>query len=276
MTMKNFLIASSSGTAYVNWLLKEMNKHSALTITFILAVYLLPMPLLMAQENNSLEWQETLYHLGEIEEDGGVVTHTFCFVNHLSHAVAISSVHSSCGCTTADYSKEPVPPGQRGFVEVSYNPAGRPGGFNRTIRVHFSGMSHATFLRITGNVKSGRLRKFAGYPFTLGDLQLKSLTLNFSPLRTGEQQMQSLLVVNQGQQALNVEIRSLDKSFSASLSPSPLPTEMKGEIQVTRRESVNIEKTDRVKVRLVEDMEHSTAESLILLLEVERIRVPNR
>ena len=44
-------------------------------------------------------------------------------------------MQASCGCTTPDWSKEPIAPGKKGFVKASYNPAGRPGNFNKSVTV---------------------------------------------------------------------------------------------------------------------------------------------
>jgi hypothetical protein len=58
----------------------------------------------------------------------------FEFTNTSSKPIIIENVAPSCGCTTADYTKEPILPGKKGFVEASYN-AAAVGPFMKTVNV---------------------------------------------------------------------------------------------------------------------------------------------
>ena len=46
---------------------------------------------------------------------------------------------ASCGCTRPEYPTKPIKPGKKGKVKVTYNPAGRPGEFRKTIKVRTNG-----------------------------------------------------------------------------------------------------------------------------------------
>ncbi|MDX1440266.1 MAG: DUF1573 domain-containing protein [Rubricoccaceae bacterium] len=92
------------------------------------------------------------HDFGSITE-GDKPTHTFVFTNTGDTAVQIEHVQPSCGCTAPSYSTDPVEPGEDGEIVVEYNSEGRPGDFNKTITINFTGSaSPSQVLRITGSV----------------------------------------------------------------------------------------------------------------------------
>ena len=101
----------------------------------------------------SVEFEEKAHDFGTIREDDGTVTHVFGFTNTGSSPLVIISATASCGCTHPKYSPEPVKPGEKGSISVSYNPAHRPGEFDKTIKVRTNDPKHKRVnLRITGIV----------------------------------------------------------------------------------------------------------------------------
>lgn len=66
---------------------------------------------------------------------GEVVEHTYFFTNTGTADYTIETVQASCGCTTPDYTKAPVKPGEKGKVVVKFNTAGRNGNQSKTVTV---------------------------------------------------------------------------------------------------------------------------------------------
>ncbi|MCM1518183.1 MAG: DUF1573 domain-containing protein [Pseudoflavonifractor sp.] len=97
---------------------------------------------------------EKSHDFGTIKEKDGVVSYEFEFVNKGDEPLLIMSAKASCGCTKPIFPKHPVAPGKSGRIKVSYNPAGRPGEFNKTVRVrtNMEGKDKNTTLVITGVV----------------------------------------------------------------------------------------------------------------------------
>lgn len=96
---------------------------------------------------------ETVYDFGTIREADGPVTHEFEFDNAGAAPLVILKTIASCGCTRPSYPKAPLAPGKKDKIKVTYNPAGRPGEFNKTIDVTSNDpRSRKTRLRIKGNV----------------------------------------------------------------------------------------------------------------------------
>ena len=64
----------------------------------------------------------------------------------------ITRVIASCGCTTPEWPKAPIAPGQKGEIKVTFNPDGRPGPFAKTISVYSNGKKGSFILNIRGEV----------------------------------------------------------------------------------------------------------------------------
>ncbi len=110
---------------------------------------------MFAEDNQVIEFVERVYDFGQIQEEGGKVTTTFEFKNTGKSAVTLDNVQASCGCTTPQWTKDPVAPKKKGFINVTYNPAGRPGNFSKSITVKYhdaSNESKVIVLNIKGEV----------------------------------------------------------------------------------------------------------------------------
>jgi len=97
----------------------------------------------------SLEITERSFDFGKIPQ-GRPVTHAFTVVNKGKTPVSIENVQTSCGCTTPQWSKEPIAPGASAVVTVGYNAASE-GPFSKTVTVFYSGNQQKGIV-IAGNV----------------------------------------------------------------------------------------------------------------------------
>ncbi|MDR1723056.1 MAG: DUF1573 domain-containing protein [Tannerella sp.] len=93
-----------------------------------------------------------VFDFGNINEADGPVTHVFKIKNEGELPLVITKVQASCGCTTPDWTKEPIAPGKTGEVKATYDPTGRPHGFTKTISVYSNGKTGTYILTIKGNV----------------------------------------------------------------------------------------------------------------------------
>lgn len=100
----------------------------------------------------SVRWSATTHNFGAFDEDAGRVSCNFTFVNTGTEPVSIIAARPSCGCTAPTFPTEAIAPGDSGTVTVTYDPAGRPGRFNKFVAVDFSFPDSRTKLYITGTV----------------------------------------------------------------------------------------------------------------------------
>ncbi|MDR2469108.1 MAG: DUF1573 domain-containing protein [Tannerella sp.] len=94
-----------------------------------------------------------MFDFGDINEADGPVSHTFTVINNGELPLVISRVVPSCGCTSPEWTKEPIPPGKTGAIKATFNPAGVRNNFTKTINVYSNGKSGRSYtLTIKGNV----------------------------------------------------------------------------------------------------------------------------
>lgn len=101
---------------------------------------------------SALKFEEENWNFGTIQESAGNVSHTFVFTNTGKEPLVIERVTTSCGCTTPEYTREPILPGRKGTLKVTYNPEGRPGPFQKTVTVTSGNSQNQNQIHITGSV----------------------------------------------------------------------------------------------------------------------------
>ena len=82
-------------------------------------------------------FKETEFDFGQIPQ-GKPVTHVFNFTNTGTSTLALENVQTSCGCTTPDWSKDPIARGGSSLITVGYN-AMSEGTFTKFITVTYNG-----------------------------------------------------------------------------------------------------------------------------------------
>lgn len=87
----------------------------------------------------TLELKELEYNFGSIPQ-GKPVYHTFQIINKGTSPLKLDNVQTSCGCTTPEWSKEPIAPGATSQVKVGYNAAAE-GHFEKSITLTYNGNS---------------------------------------------------------------------------------------------------------------------------------------
>jgi len=96
-----------------------------------------------------LGMKEVEYDFGKIPQ-GKPVYHSFEVVNKGTEVLKLDNVQTSCGCTTPEWSKEPVAPGETGLIKVGFNAASE-GPFDKTITIQYNGTGSKQ-IKIKGSV----------------------------------------------------------------------------------------------------------------------------
>ena len=99
----------------------------------------------------AFEFENIEYDFGTINE-GVVVEHLFEFTNSGQAPLVISNVQASCGCTSPDWTKTPVKPGDTGFVKVVFNSTAKSGVQSPTVTIQANTSPGVTRLRLKGTV----------------------------------------------------------------------------------------------------------------------------
>lgn len=102
-------------------------------------------------------WDNTTHDFGKIKQ-GVPVTHEFKFTNTGKVPLVITNVQASCGCTTPEWTRDPVMPGGQGFIKATYN-AASVSGFNKTVTVTANIETGFVQLTIKGEVLAAEVGK---------------------------------------------------------------------------------------------------------------------
>ena len=82
----------------------------------------------------SIQWLDSSKSMGTVTE-GGILKINYRFKNIGSKPLVIQKVQPGCGCTVADYPKEPIAPGQEGEITAGFDTKGREGVQKKNITV---------------------------------------------------------------------------------------------------------------------------------------------
>ena len=99
-----------------------------------------------------IKFTERSYDFGLIDENGGPVSHEFEFINEGNGNLVISDVRTQCGCNRPEYPKNPIAPGKKGKIRITFLPQGRPGSLNKTATVYTNGKPSKSQIQIKGRV----------------------------------------------------------------------------------------------------------------------------
>lgn len=100
-----------------------------------------------------IEFDTLRINLGTFAEKDAVQKCTFAFTNIGDAPLVINQAFASCGCTVPTYTKDPVKPGEKGKIEVTYNGKGKVAGhFSKTITVRSNAKTEIVRLTIEGTM----------------------------------------------------------------------------------------------------------------------------
>lgn len=83
---------------------------------------------------------------------GESVIHEFEIKNTGKSDLVIGAANASCGCTVPKFSKEPIPPGKSGKVEVAFSSSGRTGKQMKTVTLLTNAQPGTVTLTIIANI----------------------------------------------------------------------------------------------------------------------------
>lgn len=155
-----------------------------------------------------IRWLQTEHNFGAFDEDDGTVECKFVFTNKGPEEVSIRSARASCGCTMPHYPHDVIAPGDSAAITVAYNPTGRPGHFNKTIRVNFSDDNVQTLV-ISGVVIGSQNTLRSRYPFEAGPMKLRSRQVPFGTVLKGKGKSAVFEVYNASHEPIVPEWRNV-------------------------------------------------------------------
>jgi hypothetical protein len=182
---------------------------SAMIKCCLLISVLLPVTV-AAQRADYISFQNKTADVGIVSEDGSALMYTFDFVNTAEKTFSIIAVKPSCGCTTPNFSKNPISIGGKGFVSVRFDPKGRPGYFSKTLSVITDYNAEPIVLTIRGTVSASN--EFSELREMSGNWRMKTNSFNMGRVWVKDDWLwKEFEVANVGEKQINL----LDKKMPA-------------------------------------------------------------
>lgn len=100
----------------------------------------------------TMDFKDTVRDFGTIK-DGEIVTMEFEFTNNGKSPLIISNASAACGCTVADFPREPIVPGNSGTIKVQFSSAGKSGHQEKSVSLTTNSNRGIHILYVKGDVK---------------------------------------------------------------------------------------------------------------------------
>ena len=105
------------------------------------------------RNKGEMKFEKTRHDFGVFASDTAIVSYEFVFTNVGKSPILIHQASASCGCTVPEYPLEPIQPGGKSTIKVTYNGKGkRPGVFRKSITIHNNGKQTPVRLYIEGEM----------------------------------------------------------------------------------------------------------------------------
>jgi Protein of unknown function (DUF1573) len=120
------------------------------TLFVLLAAFLFVGAQTTAIPEDPLQLKETEHDFTKIPQGKPVYCY-FDVVNTGKTELKLDNVQASCGCTTPEWSRDPIAPGATAKIKVGYNAASE-GYFEKTITITYNETHQTKLLKIKGTV----------------------------------------------------------------------------------------------------------------------------
>lgn len=197
----------------------------------LLIVSLLIGGALKAQAQPRLSVDKTTHEFGTVLWKNPV-TATFKITNKGDKPLVISNVTTSCGCTVADWTKEPIAPGATGTVSSTFD-AKAIGRFQKSVGIYCNASAKPVYLAIRGEVTADPKNYTFTHPYQIGAIRLDKEEIEFEDANKGDKPTMELLVANTSDKPYTPVLMHLPPYLSAVAIPEKLGRGRTGKIKVT-------------------------------------------
>ena len=104
----------------------------------------------------AVRFDKTVFDFGKIDIRDGAVQCSFEVTNISEKPLNILAVTTTCGCTTAKWTRGDIAPGAKGSIDVSYTNDEGPYPFDKTLTVYLDGLERPVILHVKGSAFKGR------------------------------------------------------------------------------------------------------------------------
>jgi Protein of unknown function (DUF1573) len=196
---------------------------------------------------------EQEHNFGTFKEEAGPQKYDFVVVNTGNAPLVIQNIVASCGCTTPEWTRQPIAAGDKGKITAIYDPRDRPGKFSKTLTVYTNAKPEIQVLTIKGEVVARERTIEELYTFPVGPVRFESIHLAFTNIKKTEKKIRIMQLINTSNEPVKVEFDGLPPHLTLKTTPETLKPGQKGIVEGTYDATKNNgwgNVTDLVRVKI--------------------------
>lgn len=177
---------------------------------------------------------------GRIREADGPTARRLFVRNNDSVPLALLKVAPSCGCTAVNFQQEEFAPGDSAWVDLEYDPAFRPGSFEKSVRI-YSTNGDLIRVPVRGVVEASESTVNELFPVAAGLLHFTETT--FIPPLNHPLRPRTFFAdaYNSSEFPVWIEIVNDNQAIVAAVEPNPVPPMDKATVSLY----LDLDKEDR-------------------------------
>ena len=179
------------------------------------------------KEADVIRFDQKVHDFGDVLIAEGPVNCVFTFTNIGKLPLVIHNVISSCGCTTPEWTREPVKPGNSGSIQATFSNDQGPYPFDKTLTVYVgvgsSSLDRPVILRLRGVSHEQKKDLDELFTTSIGPLGLRKMQTSIGYIDQGIAKSDQMQVANLSKNELVVETDTATPGLSVVVSPNPIP-----------------------------------------------------
>ena len=179
------------------------------------------------KEADVIRFDKKVHDFGDVLIAEGPVACIFTFTNIGSQPIVVHNVISSCGCTTPEWTREPVRSGSTGTIQVTFSNDQGPYPFDKTLTVYVgvgsSSLDRPVLLRLRGVAHEKKKDLDEIFATRIGPLGLRKVQTSIGYIDQGVIKSDEIQVANLSRSALEVETASATPGLTVTVTPNPIP-----------------------------------------------------
>lgn len=188
-------------------------------------------PQVLKQGDKILCFETYRLSVDTLKEEDEPRTVTFHFRNCSPKPVQITRIHTSCGCTGAEFSREPLAPQEQNSIQLTFHPQNRPGTIDADAWVYtdISDQSPVAKLSLGGYVLT--TDEWKHLPHSMGHLKLSRKQVVFQG--DAAKQQERIVCANSDDQPMKLKALLKPSFISLHTEPPILEPGEEGDLVIT-------------------------------------------
>jgi len=189
------------------------------------------------KEIGHLDFVDTVFNFGPVNESQGMLAHVFPFVNLGPEYFFVEQIDPSCNCVTPDYPTDTIHAGEKGEIVLYVDLINHPGVFRHVVTIKGNASKEPIRLYVSGYVTPSPqpLPEWdRTSSFKYGTVYIQKNYKNFGVVSTKEAVQTEIVVYNSGKQTISMALdkMKLPSYIKASLLPVKIEPKQRGVIKI--------------------------------------------